>query len=142
MPTLWRRRARPGSNQPVHHPGGAGCAAPPLRVVGLIKHVASNDNNIQVTLRSDRVPIRESSTSSPAYAGGDRCRALPAQEMQRRRFVIAAPCGKDMLPFPEVVTTILSRQLSLTDALRSRGRRRQEIIDRYLVRDRTVPRER
>jgi hypothetical protein len=102
--------------------------------------VASNDNNIQVTLRSDRVPIRESSTSSPAYAGGERCRALQAQEMQRGRFVIAAPCGKDMLPFPDVVTTILSGQISLSDALRSRERRRQEIIDRHLVRDRTVPR--
>lgn len=99
------------SSYPLPDKGGSvanygGCHALPIakgsknpEVAWLfIEHVTNNDNNIKFALRFDRVPIRESSTSSPAYIGGDKGRALQAQEMKRRRFVIAAPGGSEMLP--------------------------------------------
>ena len=62
----------------------------------VMEHLTNNDNNIKFAVRFDRVPIRESSTTSQAYLQGDRGRALQAQEMKRRRFVITAPGGNEM----------------------------------------------
>ena len=95
--------------------------------------VTNNENNIKFAAEFDRVPIRESSTNSPAYIQGDKARALQVQEMKKRRFVIAAPGGGEMLPYQDVVTPFLSGQTSLQDALKDRERLAQEVLDRYLV---------
>ena len=63
-----------------------------------MEHWTSNENNIKFALRYDRVPIRESSTNSPAYIQADAGRALQAQEMKRRRFQFAAPAGRSVRP--------------------------------------------
>jgi multiple sugar transport system substrate-binding protein len=99
-----------------------------------IEHVTSAENNLKFALRWDRVPVRESSTGSQAYIGGDKGRALQAQEMKKRRFVISAPGGLEMLPHQDVVAPFMSGQLSLQDALREKERLLQEILDRYLER--------
>jgi multiple sugar transport system substrate-binding protein len=103
-----------------------------------IEHVTNNENNVKFALRFDRVPIRESSTNSQAYIGGDKGRALQAQEMKKRRFVIAAPGGNEMLPYQDVVTPFMSGQMSLADALKERERQCQEVLDKYLVKAKTV----
>ena len=103
-----------------------------------IEWFTRNDNNIKFALRYDRVPIRESSTSSKDYIGGDKGRGLQAQEMKRRRFVIAAPGGTEMLPFQDVVTPFMSGQMSLTDALQTREKQAQEVMDRYQVKARAI----
>jgi multiple sugar transport system substrate-binding protein len=98
-----------------------------------IEYVTNNENNIKFALRFDRVPIRESSTASPAYIQGDKGRGLQAQEMKKRRFVIAAPGGNDMLPLQDVVTPFMSGQSSLQDALKEKERLCQEVLDKYRV---------
>jgi multiple sugar transport system substrate-binding protein len=103
-----------------------------------IEHVTNNENNIKFALRFDRVPIRESSTNSPAYIQGDKGRALQAQEMKKRRFVIAAPGGNDLLPLQDVVTPFMTGQMSLQDTLKERERQAQEVLDKYLVKARLV----
>ena len=103
-----------------------------------IEHVTNNDNNIKFALRFDRVPIRESSTASPAYVGGDKGRALQAQEMKRRRFVIAAPGGDEMLQHQDVVTPFMSGQMSLQDTLREKERLAQQVLDKYLEKAKTL----
>jgi ABC-type glycerol-3-phosphate transport system substrate-binding protein len=103
-----------------------------------IEHVTSNENNIAFAVANDRVPIRESSTTSAAYIQGDKARGLQAQEMKRRRFVIAAPGGAELLPLQDVVTPFMTGQLSLQDALKERERQAQEVLDRYLTKARTV----
>ena len=103
-----------------------------------IEFVTNNENNIKFAVFNDRVPIRESSTNSQAYIQGDKARALQAQEMKKRRFVIAAPGGAEILPFQDVVTPFMSGQMSLQDALKERERQAQEVLDRYLVKARTV----
>ena len=103
-----------------------------------IEWFTNNENNIKFALRYDRVPIRESSTSSQAYIGGDKGRGLQAQEMKRRRFVIAAPGGTEMLPFQDVVTPFMSGQMSLTDALQTREKQAQEVLDKYLVKAKSI----
>jgi multiple sugar transport system substrate-binding protein len=97
-----------------------------------IEHVTGNDNNIKFALRFDRVPIRESSTASETYIRGDRGRALQAQEMKRRRFVIAAPGGDEMLPHQDVVTPFMSGEMALQDTLREKERLAQQVLDKYL----------
>ncbi|MGH2353684.1 MAG: ABC transporter substrate-binding protein, partial [Chloroflexota bacterium] len=69
-----------------------------------IEHVTNDENNIKFAVENDRVPIRESSTTSQAYIQGDKARSLQAQEMKKRRFVIAAPGGAELLPLQDVVT--------------------------------------
>jgi len=101
-----------------------------------IEHVTSPESNVKFALANDLVPIRESSTTSAAYVGTDKARALQAQEMKRRRFVIAAPGGADMLALQDVVTPFLSGKLSLQDSLKEQERLAQEVLDRYLVRSR------
>jgi multiple sugar transport system substrate-binding protein len=103
-----------------------------------IEHVTGAENNIKFAIRFDRVPIRESSTTSPAYVQGDKGRALQAQEMRRRRFVLEVPGGGELLPLQDVVTPFMSGQLSLQDALKERERQAQEVLDRWLERGRTV----
>lgn len=102
-----------------------------------IEHVTNNENNVTFAVANDRVPIRESSTTSQAYIQGDRARGLQAQEMKRRRFVIAAPGGGEMLPYQDVVTPFMSGQMSLQDALKERERQAQEVLDKYLVKARS-----
>jgi multiple sugar transport system substrate-binding protein len=103
-----------------------------------IEHVTSSDNNIKFAVRFDRVPIRESSTTSPAYVQGDKGRALQAQEMKKRRFVLEVPGGGELLPLQDVVTPFMSGQLSLQDALKEQERQAQEILDKWLERGKTV----
>lgn len=103
-----------------------------------IEHVTNNENNIKFAVFNDRVPIRESSTTSAAYTQGDKARSLQAQEMKKRRFVIAAPGGAEILPLQDVVTPFMSGQMSLQDALKERERQAQEVLDRYLVKARSV----
>src|SRR6266542_2712614 len=102
-----------------------------------IEWFTRNDNNIKFALRYDRVPIRESSTNSKEYVGGDKGRGLQAQEMKRRRFVIASPVGTEILPLQDVVTPFMTGQMSLTDALQTREKQAQEVMDRYLAKSRT-----
>jgi hypothetical protein len=87
---------------------------------------------------NDRVPIRESSTNSQAYIQGDKPRALQAQEMKKRRFVLSVPGGAELLPLQDVVTPFMSGQLSLQDALKERERQAQEVLDRYLVKSKAI----
>ena len=61
--------------------------------------------------------------------GSDKGRSLQAQEMKRRRFVIAAPGGTEMLPLQDVVTPFMSGQMSLADALQTREKQAQEVMD-------------
>jgi multiple sugar transport system substrate-binding protein len=103
-----------------------------------IEWVTSPDNNVKFAVANDRVPIRESSTNSPAYIQGDRPRALQAQEMKKRRFVLSVPGGAELLPLQDVVTPFMSGQLSLQDALKERERQAQEVVDKYLAKARTV----
>ena len=103
-----------------------------------IEHVTNNENNIKFAVENDRVPIRESSTTSQAYIQGDKARALQAQEMKKRRFVMAAPGGAELLPLQDVVTPFMSGQMSLQDALKERERQAQEVLDRYLEKARSI----
>jgi multiple sugar transport system substrate-binding protein len=114
-----------------------GSAAPDVMFMA-IEWFTRNDNNIKFALRYDRVPIRESSTSSKEYVGSDKGRALQAQEMKKRRFVIAAPGGTEMLPLQDVVTPFMSGQMSLADALQTREKQAQEVMDRYLAKSKTI----
>jgi multiple sugar transport system substrate-binding protein len=118
-------------------PIGKGSKSPDV-VWLFIEHITNPQNNIKFALRYDRVPIRESSTSSPEYVGNDKGRALQAQEMKKRRFVIAAPGGLEMYPHQDVVTPFMSGQLSLQDTLKEKERLCQEVLDRYLTKARTL----
>jgi multiple sugar transport system substrate-binding protein len=103
-----------------------------------IEHITNNDNNIKFALFFDRVPIRESSTNSQSYIQGDKGRGLQAQEMKKRRFVIAAPGGTEMLPLQDVAAPFMSGQMSLQDALKTQEAKLQEVLDRYLVKAKTI----
>lgn len=103
-----------------------------------IEHVTNNDNNIKFSVRFDRVPLRESSTTSPAYIQGDKGRSLQVQEMKKRRFVLEVPGGGELLPLQDVVAPFMSGQLSLQDTLKERERQAQEVLDKWLERGRTV----
>jgi multiple sugar transport system substrate-binding protein len=103
-----------------------------------IEHVTSNDQNIKFAVRFDRVPIRESSTTSPAYIQGDKGRSLQAQEMKKRRFVLEVPGGNELLPLQDVVAPFMSGQLSLQDALKDRERQAQEVLDKWVERAKSV----
>ena len=84
----------------------------------VMEHWTSNENNIKFALRYDRVPIRESSTNSPAYIQADAGRALQAQEMKQRRFQFAAPGRPERTPFEDVVTPFMSGRLSVQESLK------------------------
>jgi ABC-type glycerol-3-phosphate transport system substrate-binding protein len=99
-----------------------------------IEHVTNNENNIKFAVRFDRVPIRESSTTSTAYTQGDKGRALQAQEMKKRRFVLEVPGGNELLPFQDVVLPFFSGQLSLQDTLKEKERQAQEVLDKWVAR--------
>jgi multiple sugar transport system substrate-binding protein len=103
-----------------------------------IEHVTSNDQNIKFAVRFDRVPIRESTTASPAYIQGDKGRSLQAQEMKKRRFVLEVPGGNELLPLQDVVAPFMSGQLSLQDALKDRERQAQEVLDKWVERAKSV----
>jgi multiple sugar transport system substrate-binding protein len=103
-----------------------------------IEHVTNSDNNIKFAVRFDRVPIRESSTTSPAYIQGDKGRSLQAQEMKKRRFVLEVPGGNELLPFQDVVALFMTGEFSLQDALKERERQGQEVLDKWVARAKTV----
>ena len=102
-----------------------------------IEHVTSNENNIKFALRFDRVPIRESSTSSPAYIQGDAGRALQAQEMKKRRFSSRPPGARSARPRgrgdalherPEVAPGLAQGQRA----------QQQQVLDKYLAKAATL----
>jgi ABC-type glycerol-3-phosphate transport system substrate-binding protein len=99
----------------------------------VLEHFTSSENNIKFDLRYDRVPIRESSTTSPAYIQGDAGRALQAQEMKRRRFQFAAPGRPERTPFEDVVTPFMSGRKSVLDSLKDSETQQQQILDKYLA---------
>jgi multiple sugar transport system substrate-binding protein len=99
----------------------------------VLEHWTSNENNIKFDLRYDRVPIRESSTTSPAYIQGDAGRALQAQEMKRRRFQFAAPGRPERTPYEDVVTPLMSGKLSVQESLRQSETMQQQVLDKYLA---------
>jgi multiple sugar transport system substrate-binding protein len=103
-----------------------------------IEHISGNENNLKLALRFDRVPIRESATASAAYVGTDRGRALQAQEMKRRRFVIAAPGRPELRPFEDVVTPYMTGRMPLQDLLRQQERQMQQVLDAWLDRARAA----
>jgi ABC-type glycerol-3-phosphate transport system substrate-binding protein len=103
-----------------------------------VEFVTNSDNNITFALANDSVPLRESSTSAAAYVGSDKARALQSQEMKKRRFVIAAPGGLEMLPLQDLVTPVMTGKMSIQDALKDRERALQEVLDRYLAKANTV----
>ena len=103
-----------------------------------IEHVTNNDNNIKFAVRFDRVPIRESSTTSPAYIQGDKGRSLQAQEMKKRRFVLEVPGGNELLALQDVVAPFMSGQVSLQDSLKEKERQLQEVLDKWLERAKSV----
>jgi ABC-type glycerol-3-phosphate transport system substrate-binding protein len=103
-----------------------------------IEHITSDENNLKLALRFDRVPIRESATASAAYAGTDKGRALQAKEMQRRRFVIAAPGRPELRPFEDVVTPYMTGKMPLQDLLRQQERQMQQVLDTWLDRARAA----
>jgi ABC-type glycerol-3-phosphate transport system substrate-binding protein len=98
-----------------------------------LEHITGNDNNIKFDLRYDRVPIRESTTASPAYIQGDAGRALQAQEMKKRRFQFSAPGRPERTPFEDVVTPFMSGRKSLQDALKDSETQQQQVLDKYLA---------
>jgi multiple sugar transport system substrate-binding protein len=110
----------------------------PDTVWQFIEWITANDNNVKFAVANDRVPIRESSTTSQAYIQGDKPRALQAQEMKKRRFVLSVPGGAELLPLQDVVTPFMSGQLSLQDALKERERQAQEVVDKYLVKSKGI----
>jgi ABC-type glycerol-3-phosphate transport system substrate-binding protein len=103
-----------------------------------IEHVTNAENNIKLALAGDLVPIRESSTKSAAYVGNDKARALQAQEMTKSRFVISAPGGAEMLPHQNVIAPLMAGQQSIQAALREKEQVLQEILDRYLVKAKSL----
>ncbi|HEX2185009.1 MAG TPA: extracellular solute-binding protein, partial [Chloroflexota bacterium] len=103
-----------------------------------IEWVTNTENNTKFAVENDRVPIRESSTNSQAYIQGDQPRALQAQEMKKRRFVISVAGGAEKLPHQDVVAPFMSGQMSLQDTLQEKERLLQEILDRYLQKARTL----
>jgi ABC-type glycerol-3-phosphate transport system substrate-binding protein len=103
-----------------------------------LENLTSEENNLKFALRFDRVPIRESTTNSSAYIGDDKAKALQAQEMKKRRFVISAPGGLEMLPHQDVVMPYMSGQLSVQDVLREKERILQEIMDRWQARAKAI----
>jgi len=98
-----------------------------------VEQVVKPENNIRYAVAADRVPIREAATSSDAYIQGDPARALQAQQMQKRRFVIAAPGGTEMLKYEDVVTPYLSGKQSAQDALKTQQQLAQTVLDQYLA---------
>jgi multiple sugar transport system substrate-binding protein len=98
-----------------------------------LEHITGNDNNIKFDLRYDRVPIRESTTASPAYIQGDAGRALQAQEMKKRRFQFSAPGRPERTPFEDVVTPFMSGRKSLQDSLKDSETQQQQVLDKYLA---------
>jgi multiple sugar transport system substrate-binding protein len=100
----------------------------------VLEHVTNPENNIKFAVRFDRVPIRESSGSSPAYLQDDRGRKVQIDSMKRRRFVITAPGGNDINTILDVVTPYMSGQAALQDTLKETERKAQEILDRFAER--------
>lgn len=98
-----------------------------------LEHITTNENNIKFSLRFDRVPIRESSTTSQAYIQGDAGRALQAQEMKRRRFQFSAPGRPERAPFEDIVSPFMRGQKSLQDALKDSETQQQQVLDKYLA---------
>jgi ABC-type glycerol-3-phosphate transport system substrate-binding protein len=98
-----------------------------------LEHITSNESNITFAVRYDRVPIRESSTTSPAYIQGDAGRMLQAQEMKKRRFQFSAPGRPERTSFEDVVTPFMSGKKSLQDSLADSQSQQQQVLDKYLA---------
>ena len=96
-----------------------------------IEWVTSNDNNIKFANRFDRVPVRISSTNSDAYIQGDAAKMLQAQEMTKRRFVIAAPGGREALAHQNVSTPVIKGEASVKDALDEGVRLTNEVLAKF-----------
>ena len=63
-------------------------------------------------------------------------RETPYQRTLANTF--AAPGGTEMLPLQDVVTPFMSGQMSLADALQTREKQAQEVMDRYLTKSKTI----
>ena len=96
-----------------------------------IEWVMNNENNIKFANRFDRVPVRISSTNSEAYIQGDAAKKLQAQEMTKRRFVIAAPGGREALKQQNVSTPVIKGEASIKDALDEGVRLTNEVLAKF-----------
>ena len=96
-----------------------------------IEWVTREDNNIKFANRFDRVPVRISSTNSDAYIQGDAAKKLQAQEMTKRRFVIAAPGGREALKHQNVSTPVIKGEASVKDALDEGVRLTNEVLAKF-----------
>ena len=96
-----------------------------------IEWVTNNANNIKFANRFDRVPVRISSTNSEAYIQGDAAKKLQAQEMTKRRFVIAAPGGREALKHQNVSTPVIKGEASIKDALDEGVRLTNEVLAKF-----------
>ena len=96
-----------------------------------IEWVTREDNNIKFANRFDRVPVRISSTNSDAYIQGDAAKMLQAQEMTKRRFVIAAPGGREALAHQNVSTPVIKGEASVKDALDEGVRLTNEVLAKF-----------
>jgi ABC-type glycerol-3-phosphate transport system substrate-binding protein len=97
-----------------------------------------SDNNVKFADRYDLVPLRVADTSSSAFVKGDPARALQAQEMQKRRFQIAAPGGADMQQYEDVVTPLMTGKLTVRDALGQMQQQAQLVLDKNLAKARSL----
>jgi multiple sugar transport system substrate-binding protein len=103
-----------------------------------IENLVKSANNIVYADRYDLVPIRVADTSAPAYVKNDPARALQAQQMQKRRFVIPAPGAIDMLKYEDVVTPFMSGKLTVQESLQQMQQQAQVILDQNLAKAKSL----
>jgi multiple sugar transport system substrate-binding protein len=97
-----------------------------------IEFLSEEENSIKFTDRYDRIPLRASTVRSEKWHRNDPFRKLAAEEMQGRRFVIAAPGGAEALTAQgSFVTEIMLNRLSIREGLAQAQTQIQQILDKW-----------
>jgi multiple sugar transport system substrate-binding protein len=99
---------------------------------GFIDFLSLEDNNIKFTDRYDRIPLRQKTVQSDKWHKNDPFRKLAAEEMQGRRFVIAAPGGAEALAHQGTfVTDIMLGKTNIREGLAAAEQQIQQVLDKY-----------
>lgn len=99
---------------------------------GVLEHLSNEQNNLKFAVRYNRIPVRVKTAQSDAYTHNDPRFKLAVQEMEHRRYVIAAPGGSaTVTPFVRITTDVLTGAKSIRDALQDTEKLAQQELDKW-----------
>jgi ABC-type glycerol-3-phosphate transport system substrate-binding protein len=97
-----------------------------------VEFMSLEDNNIKFTDRYDRIPLRMRTVQQEKWHRNDAFRKLAADEMQGRRFVIAAPGGSEALSLQgDFVNDIMLNKIGLREGLAQAEAQIQQVLDKW-----------